>query len=67
MKNSSKLRSNFWSAAKFFDIFGRRISLTIKGEPKIKTSVGTIFSLLFMIGMMIKILFDFRTVWEGRV
>lgn len=61
-----KIRSKgLWSAAKNIDIFGKGISLTFKGDDTIKTSVGTIFSALFIIGMFIKVLLDFQTVWEG--
>jgi hypothetical protein len=41
------------------DIFGKSISLTFKGDDTIKTSVGTIFSALFIFGMIIKVLLDF--------
>ena len=48
-------------------MFGGRISLNFKGQTKIKTTIGTITSALFIIGMTIKVLLDFQAVWEGQV
>ena len=64
MKKSRKEKS-FWGIAKNIDIFGRNISFTHEGDDTIKSPIGTIFTFLFMLGMLIKVLIDFQNVWSG--
>jgi hypothetical protein len=41
--------------------------MTLQGDDTVKSPIGTIFSILFMLGMLIKVLIDFQNVWSGLI
>jgi hypothetical protein len=50
-----------------FDIFGKKVNLTTKGLETFKTTLGGIFSILFMIGIASYGITSFQRVWHKQV
>ena len=52
---------------KTFDIFGKNVELNYNGSQKIKTLLGGIIGVIFMVLMIIYSLLSLRDVWENKI
>ena len=50
-----------------FDIFGKNVELNYNGSQKIKTPLGGIIGVIFMVLMIIYSLLSLRDVWENKI
>ena len=50
-----------------FDIFGKKINLTTKGAETFRTTLGGVFSILFIIGLAAYGIVSFQRVWLKEV
>ena len=61
------MKTKFSKWLRRFDIFGKKINLTTKGAETFNTTLGGIFSILFMIGLATYGIVSFQRVWLKEV
>ena len=61
------MKTNFGRWLRKFDIFGKKINLTTKGAETFTTTLGGVFSILFMIGLAAYGILSFQRVWLNEV
>ena len=61
------MRFNFGKWLRRFDIFGKKINLTTQGAETFKTTLGGIFSILFVIGIATYGITSSQRVWYKQV
>ena len=61
------MKKNFGKWLRKFDIFGKKINLTTKGAETFTTTLGGVFSILFIMGLTAYGLVSFQRVWLKEV
>ena len=64
MKKGKRKLNDF---VRTFDIFGKNVELNYNGSQKIKTPLGGIIGVIFMVLMIIYSLLSLRDVWENKI
>ena len=49
------------------DLFGKSVSLTYKGRETYKTAIGTVFTVVFILVLFGKSMYDLTDVWNGTI
>ena len=61
------MKNQFIEKFKMIDLFGKSVSLTYKGRETYKTVIGSIFTLIYILVLLGKIIYDMTDVWSGTI